>query len=108
MSDNKPFPCSGCGACCRRVNQAVANIGAKSVPEEHPLYFPYSWDEKGVCEKLVDNRCSVYENRPMMCDVEKVAEYLGIEREEFFKINARACNMLIDEDGLDESFKLKI
>jgi len=98
---NKPYPCTSCGACCRRIDKIVE--GFKQIG----LEFPYKWDEQGVCEKLVDNKCSVYETRPLMCNIEGVAEYMGIPREEFFAMNIKVCNRLIKEDGLDESFLIR-
>lgn len=72
------------------------------------MYFPYNWDENGVCENLTeDNKCKVYENRPLICNVEKFAEYNKLEKTEFYKVNIRACNYMMDIDGIDQSFRIK-
>ena len=88
------FPCIGCGACCRRVGQVL------KFPEDHPLHFPYS-HTNNVCEKLIDNKCSVYENRPLICNVEKVAEFLGAEKQSFYAENVKYCRIFAKEDGID-------
>lgn len=93
------FPCTSCGACCRRINIAVKNFYTDD--PNNPLYFPYSWDENGVCENLTDdNKCKVYNNRPLLCNVEKFGEFIGVEKDAFFDYNIRACNALMDEDNL--------
>jgi Fe-S-cluster containining protein len=46
----------------------IANaIGAENA------YFPYSHNN-GICEKLIldTTRCSIYENRPVICNLEKL------------------------------------
>ena len=60
----------------------------------------------GTCEKLVDGRCSVYETRPLICNIDKMITHLGIDREQSYRETAQVCNQLIDEDGLDEDFKI--
>jgi len=98
---NKPYPCTSCGACCKRIDKIAE--GFKQIG----LDFPYTWDETGKCEKLVDNQCSVYDHRPLLCNIEKVAEYMKIPRDIFFLVNIKLCNQLIKEDGLDESFLIR-
>lgn len=72
------------------------------------MYFPYNWDENGVCENLTeDNKCKVYENRPLICNVDKFAEYNKLEKTEFYKVNIRACNYMMDIDGIDQSLRIK-
>jgi Fe-S-cluster containining protein len=100
------FPCTACGSCCKRINIAVKSIGENT--EDNPLYFPYSWDESGRCEMLTkDNFCKVYDKRPTLCNVDKVMELFDIPKKEFYEINIEACNSMMDEDGIDESFRIK-
>jgi Fe-S-cluster containining protein len=100
------FPCTCCGACCRRIKTAVNNFYTDD--PNHPLYFPYSWDSNGVCENLTtDNKCRVYKNRPTLCDIEKFADFIGVKREDFFNYNTRACNKMMDEDGLSLELRIK-
>ncbi|GAB3024278.1 hypothetical protein GCM10027051_31100 [Niabella terrae] len=97
------YPCTGCGACCRQVATSVAQIN-----EFIDYEFPYSWDETGKCEMLDEsNMCKVYDDRPVICNVEKFAELTGLDKLAFYKMNAKFCNNLIDAEGLDEKFKIK-
>ena len=94
------FPCSGCGACCQNVDKITANL---------KYLFPYKWDETGRCEKLNDdNTCSVYDDRPLICNVEKMAEFVDIPKEKFFKLNIDQCNFIMDKKGIDLKFRIKI
>jgi len=103
----KKFPCTKCGVCCTRIGFIVENLRECSDPNSK-LYFPYEFDEKGVCSKLVDNKCSVYENRPTLCNVEKMFDRKHNTWDEFVLININACNQMMDEVGVDEEFRIKI
>jgi hypothetical protein len=48
------------------------------------------------CEKLTeDNRCSVYEDRPEICNTEKLRPYFQIfTDEEYDYLNRQACDRL--------------
>lgn len=71
------------------------------------MYFPYNWDENGVCENLTeDNKCKVYENRPLICNVDKFAEYNKLDKNEFYKVNIRACNYMMDLDDISLEFRI--
>jgi len=99
------FPCTGCGSCCKRIANAVKHYDIKN-PKD-PMYFPYTWDENGVCENLTqNNQCKVYENRPLLCNVEKFAEYKKLDKIEFYKANIRACNYMMDLDGVSSEFRI--
>lgn len=67
------------------------------------LVFPFE-NNNGVCEKFIDNKCSVYEDRPIICSIDKMCKILRFDKIAFYKMNANICNMFIREDGLDESF----
>jgi uncharacterized protein len=99
----KEYPCTSCGACCRRIDKIVEGFNKLDKLE---LNFPYKWDETGRCEKLVGDLCSVYEDRPLICNIEKVAAYFDLSRVEFFIENIKVCNRLMDEEGLDEKFRI--
>lgn len=100
------FPCTGCGCCCKRIKQAVSNN--KGVKMYDPLYFPYTWDKNGVCENLTeDNKCKVYDNRPLICNVEKFGEHINADQKEFYKLNIRACNYMMEVDNVPLNFRIK-
>ncbi|MGZ4672350.1 MAG: YkgJ family cysteine cluster protein [Ilumatobacteraceae bacterium] len=72
-------PCNGCTACC--TSSQFVHIGPDEtdtlahIPPE--LLFPaprlprghmlLGYDERGHCPMLIDNRCSIYEHRPVTC-----------------------------------------
>lgn len=106
MSD---FPCTQCGLCCRQVGLALqhqdlfTDAGIRAALQA----FPYKTDEYGACEKLVDNRCSVYNERPYLCRVDEMAEVHNIDKDEWYRVSARACNFMILEAGLPDSYLIK-
>ena len=82
---SQDFPCTGCGACCRSVFLSKYT----------------SWLDRGdgTCRDFDDStsRCSVYENRPTICNVRVMyeADYKNkISWEDFVSINLQACNSL--------------
>ena len=97
------FPCTGCGACCRHIDLAEDIIVRED--ETHPYYFPYTHKE-GVCENLgEDNKCKIYENRPLICRIDDLIEYFGMDKEKYYQENIKACHKLIDSLGLGEDMK---
>jgi Fe-S-cluster containining protein len=96
----KTFPCSGCGACCKRIDKSVQMLEKSGLN----LGFPYKWDENGVCEKLIDNKCSVYENRPVICNIDLIVELYEMDKKKFYNDNIKICNQLIKEDNLPSKF----
>ena len=65
------FFCSRCAACCQKVN----------------------------CEYLTEeNLCSIYDHRPIMCNIEKMFKLIGgdlvIKKEDFFKLQSEFCKFL--------------
>ena len=99
------FPCSGCGCCCKRIKSVVELLNLKD--KSTPLFFPYNWDSNGVCENLLpDNKCRVYENRPLICNIEKVTEYFGYEKSSFYSQNVLACNKMMEEDNVPLRFRI--
>ncbi len=72
-------PCGSCNACCRTHHQLHLRPGEKAarkrLPREYlsaapglpPGYLLLGYDEHGACPVLVDDRCSIYEDRPLVC-----------------------------------------
>lgn len=103
--DLKEFPCTGCGACCSRIEKAVDYVKKFKDPK---LTFPHTWDENGRCEKQgEDGRCTVYEDRPILCRVDEMEKYFDMTTKEFFDWNIASCNQMIKEDSLDEKFLIE-
>lgn len=94
------FPCTKCGACCRRAGKRGL------MPSK----------EDGSCIHLLpDNTCSIYTHRPPICNVHDMFDIWdtslklreqGYTREEYYAVNSEKCNEMMDEDGLPEHFRI--
>ncbi len=72
-------PCAGCTACCRgsQFIHIEPDEAATLARVPAPLRFPapglaaghvvMGYDEDGHCPMLVDDRCSIYDDRPRAC-----------------------------------------
>ena len=92
------FPCTGCGCCCKRVGTVK-----QFLTEEE---FPYNSNEDGSCEMLIDDKCSVYDNRPDICDVYKMFLKSDMDIKEYYKLNIEQCNKFMDEDNIPLNFRI--
>ncbi len=101
------FPCTSCGLCCK-------NIDVIHPKQDSPIMqvlvdkFPYKTLEDGSCEMLKDNQCSVYEDRPLICNVRLGGKLLGIPQDEWYAMLAEGCNKLIKEAELDDKYLVKM
>lgn len=93
------FLCSGCGACCLTAG------GRFGLPDRGD----------GVCSNYNEKtkKCNIYENRPEVCKMNKfylkVKKYIPFMNEKwFYKLNTRACHVLIDKHGLDNKYKISL
>ncbi len=78
------FDCSMCGECCRHINL---------IPELTEFD-----NGSGVCIYLQGNLCSIYENRPDICNVDVMYEKkfkTKYTKEEFYKVNQDACKEIM-------------
>ena len=89
------FPCSSCGACCRRVGYAP------QFPRE--LVRP-----DGSCVNLNGNLCDIYAERPDVCRVDKMIETHDLDRSEAYAATARLCNQWMEEDGVEASMRITL
>ena len=69
--------------------------------------------EDGACIHLdEDNRCKIYETRPIFCRVKegykKFKNVLNMTEKGFFIQNNLLCNQWVKEDGMDDSFLINI
>jgi len=91
------FLCSQCAACCKSAGMLNA--------QEHGL--PVKKD--GSCGHLVGNICSIYEDRPDICRVEKMlSKKDGQSRKEYYIEATKSCHDLIDLHGLGDEYKINI
>ena len=76
------FICSQCGCCCRKISK------------ESELRFLDRGD--GTCRHLENNRCQIYENRPLLCRVDDMYEMFSdmYDLETFYELNYQICKSL--------------
>ena len=60
-TENVNFVCRQCGECCRHI-EAFIDV----MPHQH----------NGICDFLQENLCTIYENRPDLCDYKRAYKYL--------------------------------
>jgi Fe-S-cluster containining protein len=81
------FPCIKCSLCCRSLNK---------------LYFLSDYDSGGgICRYLSGNLCSIYNERPEICNVEKMYHsYFKkcMNENEFIIANLKSCLELAKEN----------
>ena len=98
---NETFPCTSCGECCKKIGALLA---VKDIPDPVTKLlidaFPYKaqW-QNGWCEKLTeDNKCSVYNDRPLLCNIREVAALRGIPWQIHYLQSATICNQWINDN----------
>ena len=63
--------------------------------------------DDGSCAHLVGSLCSIYDLRPDICKVEAMSfAKPGQSRKDYYIESTKACHILIDHQGMDESFKI--
>lgn len=111
------YPCTSCGACCRRIGQIVAHSKQLIREGEQPQIiidfanFPHAFNEMGKCEHLQDdNTCAIYETRPDVCNIKRTRELYFPQQNiaDYFSQNAMTCNILIGSEGLEEKYYIDI
>ena len=77
------FKCDKCGQCCRHLANSE-------------VYKELDRGD-GVCKYLDGNLCSIYDNRPDICNVDKAFELYFkdvISKDDYLKFNREACLIL--------------
>ena len=70
--------------------------------------------EDGSCIHLNgDNKCDIYDERPTVCNVQKMYKYykmvgLTDNKKDFYTTNNKICNTWMDEYGIPEEFRIDI
>ena len=81
LDDDAPadVPCGECNACCRTFHQIHLRPGEKRArkrlpgkylsvaPGLPPGYLLLGYTESGACPVLIGGRCTIYEDRPLVC-----------------------------------------
>jgi len=101
------FPCTGCGCCCKRIDELLIIINKLESPAKEIMHFPYK-HENGRCEKLgKNNECTIYENRPIVCSFEKFIDAFNLNKDKIFGMSIKSCNKMMDEDNICNKFRIK-
>lgn len=77
----KKFNCDMCGECCRHIHLVD---GLKHL------------QTMGICKYLKGNKCTIYHQRPDLCQYEKVYSMCShfISEDDFYNITLETCNQL--------------
>ena len=90
MSDkNLHFQCDRCGLCCQHVSFSEI--------------YKHLDRGDGICRyyEEITHRCSIYENRPVICNIEMFYEKFmqqKMSKEKFFELNYDVCQQFKDEN----------
>ena len=90
------FPCTSCGACCSSIEG---------------IEFLKDFNSDGTCSMLVNNKCKIYENRPLLCRIdESYDQYFStfMTKDEFYIQNAKACNTLQEKLNIDLKYRVHL
>ena len=52
--------------------------------------------------------CSVYQNRPIMCNIKLMGQLLHSDTTEWYRLQAEHCNILINAADLDPKYLVQI
>lgn len=77
------FKCDKCGECCRHLDHSE-------------LYRELDRGD-GVCKYLVQNLCSIYDERPLLCRVDESydAYFKSImTKDEYYRLNYEGCKRI--------------
>jgi hypothetical protein len=88
MKFRMKFPCSKCGACCRKIGEIYPELEG---PDGSCIYLSS------------DNLCTIYPNRPLLCNVDKFYEEClkdRMSKEEYYELNLKGCKNLQDDDKI--------
>ena len=88
------FPCTQCGACCSSIEG---------------IDFLNEYNRNGVCKNLQDNKCEIYESRPLLCRIDEAFDEIFSEymtKEEYYISNAKACNLLQEKYNIEEKYRI--
>lgn len=99
------FKCVSCGLCCHDLKSRFKDR-YDQLGEDYKFAvdrFPYEMKD-GPCEKLgEDGKCTVYEDRPLLCDVKSFynlnKEKINLPRKEFYAILNLSCIDMMKNKG---------
>jgi Fe-S-cluster containining protein len=103
------YPCTACGACCRRVGAVLASpMPPEGTPHARArAEFPYQARPDGSCEQLTEGgTCAVYADRPLLCSVDRMRALHEVPEPLYYALSAAACNRMQADDGLPAHFRV--
>lgn len=77
------FQCDQCGKCCEKVGSSKL--------------YRFLADSAGKCKYLNDNKCSIYDQRPLICRVDEMYEHYykdSMSLFDFYSLNYESCKIL--------------
>ena len=77
------FNCTCCGECCRNLKKSE-------------IYSELDRGD-GICKFLDGNKCSIYNERPLLCRVDECYELYFKDQyslDEYYELNYQACRNL--------------
>ncbi len=83
------FKCTCCGMCCRNLDKS-------------DVYKELDRGD-GTCKYLDGNKCSIYDERPLLCRIDESYEVYFKEQyslEEYYELNYSICRKLQKRGGL--------
>lgn len=99
------YPCTSCSQCCRRIGELLEGSYDYSIFDELVRRFPYKAREDGACEMLTDEgKCSVYETRPLLCNIKMGGYAMRIPQREWYRMNQEGCNRMVREAGMGNEY----
>lgn len=96
-----------CGACCKSIQVVLDAKGGDGLFQEEVDAFPYAAKEDGSCEKLTEQECSVYHERPDICNIETLRQrhYSDMDHKQYLNMRVASCGVLINRLGMSPSLK---
>lgn len=86
----KPIDCSKCSAlCCKQMGKIITEYDRGD----------------GICKYLEDNKCSIYDDRPFICNTVKIYEKYFSNKytiEQWNEMNHKACEVLRERDRTED------
>lgn len=84
------FICDKCGLCCKQIGNSQ-------------IYNELNRGD-GICKYFDDETklCTIYHNRPLLCNVDKAYEIYFKEkmsRDEYYKLNYESCKKIKEKYG---------
>jgi Fe-S-cluster containining protein len=89
------FQCNKCGLCCKEMDKVLDIKKAPKRVRRMIKRFPFK-HKNGVCEKLQDNICTVYDHRPGLCNIKKFRKiaFPNLPGEIFYEAKTKNCELL--------------